>query len=134
MALSIGRLSERARVKIETIRYYEKEGLMPDPPRSLGGHRQYLPDHVERLAFIRRSRELGFSLDEVRQLLVLYDGRGRCDEVRRLAEHHLDDVRGKIRDLRRLERSLSGLIGRCRDTPDDECPVIDALRLGTDPH
>jgi len=127
-AITIGVLSESTGVNIETIRYYERIGLLPAPPRSPGRHRLYEDDHRQRLTFIRRARELGFSLDEVRTLLGLA-GRHKltCDEVKSLTEGHIADVRQKIRDLRKLERVLSDLAGRCRPNKVPECPILETL-------
>ena len=126
--LSIGALSKRSDVNIETIRYYEKIGIMPKPGRTSGGYRIYGSDHLKRLSFVRRSRELGFSLDEVRGLLKLVDGeRYTCAEVKTITLSHLADVRRKIADLRRLELTLAEVAGKCRGGKVPKCPVIDAL-------
>lgn len=126
--MMIGTLSKRTGVNIETIRFYERAGIMPRPVRTAGGHRVYRPEHQKRLTFVRRSRELGFSLDEVRGLLELVDGgRYTCAEVRTIALDHLADVRRKLADLRRLERTLSNVAGRCRGGRVPRCPLIDAL-------
>jgi len=125
---TIGVLSERTGVNIETIRYYEKIGLLPAPPRTEGGHRLYAEDHLKRLIFIRRSRELGFNQAEIRALLGLVDGGGyTCGEVKAMTLHHLQGVREKIKDLRRLERTLAGISSQCEGGSVPECPVIDAL-------
>jgi MerR family mercuric resistance operon transcriptional regulator len=127
-ALTIGALSKRAGVNIETTRYYERSGLMPEPPRSEGGHRLYSRDHLKRLAFIRRSRELGFSLEEIRALLRLVDGGDyTCGEVKALTDRHLKDVRQKIADLRRLERTLGEISSQCEGGAVPECLIIEAL-------
>lgn len=126
--LSIGALSERTRVHIETIRYYERIGILSSPPRSAGGHRMYRADHLERLVFIRRSRELGFTLDEIRTLLRLVGGgEYTCAEVRDVALAHLAQVRAKIADLQRMEETLATTIGRCEGSEAPDCPIIDAL-------
>ena len=128
VAMTIGTLSKRTGVNIETIRFYERAGVLPRPARTAGGHRVYRPDHQKRLIFVRRSRELGFSLDDVRGLLGLVDGgRYTCAEVRTIALDHLTDIRRKLADLRRLERTLSDVAGRCRGGRAPECPLIDAL-------
>lgn len=132
MSIPIGQLSRSTGVNIETIRYYEREGLVPEPARSPGGHRQYTREAVERLRFVRRARELGFSLDEIRQLISFSDGSQRCEDIRQLAEAHLRDVHQKIRDLRRLQLSLRALTDQCRSTPADVCPIFDRLTFGTD--
>ncbi|MCH9751599.1 MAG: helix-turn-helix domain-containing protein [Alphaproteobacteria bacterium] len=125
--ITIGRLSFATGVKIETIRYYEKIGIMPDPPRTAGKQRIYDPSHIARLNFIKRSRDLGFGLDAVRSMLGLNDETPSCAEVYALTTAHLSEVRKKIADLKRLERSLSEITKECvrGDTPD--CPIIDTL-------
>jgi MerR family mercuric resistance operon transcriptional regulator len=126
--LGIGALSNRSGCNIETIRYYERIGLLPRAPRSEGGHRHYGEADVRRLGFIRRSRELGFTLDQIRTLLKLVDGgRHTCAQVRRITEHHADEVRRKIADLRTIERVLGEMAAQCDGGTVPECPVIDAL-------
>jgi MerR family mercuric resistance operon transcriptional regulator len=127
-ALTIGTLSRRTAVNVETIRFYERIGVLPKPPRSSGGHRLYSQDHLKRLTFVRRSRELGFSLDEVRGLLRLVEGgHYSCAEVRTITLDHLAEVRRKIADLRCLERTLADVSGKCRGGKVPDCPIIDAL-------
>jgi MerR family mercuric resistance operon transcriptional regulator len=126
--LTIGALSRRTGVKIETIRFYERIGILAKPPRSAAGHRIYSQEQLMRLGFVRRSRELGFSLDEVRRLLQLVDGgRYTCAEVKTITLDHLAEIRRKIADLRRLERTLAAVAGKCRGDKVPECPVIEAL-------
>ena len=126
--LTIGALSARSGVNIETIRYYEKIGVMPSPARSASGYRIYGPEHVRRLHFVRRGRELGFGLHELRGLLRLVDGHTyTCEEVHTLTVEHLTDIRQKIADLRRLERVMSNMAAQCTRDQVPECPVIDAL-------
>lgn len=125
--LTIGALSRRTGCNIETIRFYEKQGLVPAPPRTEGGHRVYGREHLRRLGFIRRSRDLGFTLDEVRALLRLADGHHTCAEVQVLALEHLDSVRQKIADLQRLERTLSETAARCVGGDAPDCPILDSL-------
>jgi len=125
---TIGHLSRQTGCNIETIRYYEKVGLLPAPPRSVGGHRLYGSEHVRRLGFIRRGRQLGFSLDHIRALLDLADGEQlACGEVRAITFRHLRDVRDKIRDLKQLERTLTQISGACEGGIAPACPIIDAL-------
>ena len=125
---SIGALSKRSGVKIETIRYYENIGVMPTAARSASGYRVYSSHHVRRLHFVRRGRELGFSLDELRNLLRLVDGHAfTCAEVNALMLEHLTDIRQKIADLRRLERAMSDMAAKCKGGQVPECPIIDAL-------
>jgi MerR family transcriptional regulator, mercuric resistance operon regulatory protein len=126
--LAIGALSKHTSTNIETIRYYERIGLLPAPTRSLGGYRLYGRGHLKRLNFVRRARALGFSIREVRMLLRLADERKRpCVEVRVVAEAHLKDVRAKIADLKKMEGVLRATVARCTAGGSAHCPVIDAL-------
>ncbi len=125
--ITIGRLSARTGVKIETIRYYEKIALMPEPPRSQGGHRLYDPAHADRLAFIRRSRELGFSLADIRTLLGLEDQPPSCAQVHAITVHHRGEIRKKIADLTRLEQTLTEIAETCDQSNIQGCPIIKAL-------
>ncbi len=126
--VTIGGLSKQTGCNIETIRYYERIGILSKPPRSAGGHRLYEREHIKRLVFIRRSRELGFSLEEIRTLLRLVDGkRYTCREVKGVTEHHLADVRKKISDLRKLQKTLSAISSHCDGGLVPDCPIIDAL-------
>ena len=126
--LAIGRVSRRTGMNVETIRYYERVGLLPRAPRSSGGYRLYAAEHVKRLSFIRRARALGFSIDEIRTLLRLADERKRpCAEVRVVAEAHLADVRAKIADLEAMERVLKETVARCAKGAGSHCPMIEAL-------
>ncbi|MGQ0741069.1 MAG: MerR family transcriptional regulator [Alphaproteobacteria bacterium] len=124
----IGILAKESAVHIETIRYYEKIGVMPKPARSSGGYRLYAPSDLKRLVFIRRGRELGFSLEELRGLLRLVDGNGyTCSEVRALTLEHAAGIRRKIADLRRLERMMTSVAAKCSGDKIPECPIIDVL-------
>ncbi len=126
--LSIGELSRLTSVNIETIRYYEKIKMLPRPPRTEGGHRVYRSKETRVLAFIRRGRELGFTLDEVRALLNLAaPGKASCAEVRKIAKHHLNDIRAKMNDLVKLERLLAKTVARCSGNAVPDCPVLDIL-------
>jgi len=125
--IGIGALSRRTGVNIETIRYYERIGLLAPPSRSTGGHRIYDGDAVRRLGFVRRARELGFTLDEVRTLLDLVHGGFTCGEVLDLTERHLAGVRARITDLKRLEARLVEISEGCAGGAVPECPVVDAL-------
>lgn len=127
--IQIGELSRRTGCNIETIRYYERIGMLPSPPRSASRYRLYAADDVHRLTFVRRARELGFSLDEVRTLLALSEdaSHDRCAEVREVAAGHLVDVRAKIADLRAMERALVHAVRRCDAGEPAGCPLIDAL-------
>jgi len=126
--LSRGILAKRSGVNSETIRYYEKIELMPDPVRSEGGHRIYNDTHLRRLLFIRRCRELGFSLKEIRGLLELVDeGDYTCAEVRDRTTVHLNDVKQKLRDLKKMQRTLKIMVSQCDGGFVPECPIIDTL-------
>lgn len=121
-------LARRTRCNLETIRYYEKIGMMPDPPRTASGYRIYDTSHVSRLRFILRARELGFAIEEIRGLLALVDGGTQtCAEVKERTERHLADVRTKIADLKRIERVLATTAAQCSGDQVPECPVLDAL-------
>src|SRR3974390_978959 len=127
-ALSIGELSKQSGVNIETIRYYEKIGVMPAPDRRANGYRAYGADHLKRLSFVRRSRQLGFSLEEIRGLLRLVDGEAyTCAQVRALTLDHLAEIRCKIADLKRLKRVMEEMAAQCSGGKTPECPIVDAL-------
>jgi MerR family transcriptional regulator, mercuric resistance operon regulatory protein len=121
-------LARRTGCNLETIRYYEKVGLVPDPPRTMVGYRVYDGGHLSRLRFILRGRELGFSLEEIRGLLSLVDGGVQtCAEVKERTERHLGEVRARIADLRRIEKVLAATAARCTGDEVPDCPVLDAL-------
>jgi len=123
-----GELARTTGCNIETIRYYEKTGLLPDPPRTEGGYRIYSAGHASRLRFILRARELGFAMVDIRGLLGLEDGAApTCAEVKERTEHHLADVRARIADLRRIEEVLSTTAARCSGEDVPECAVLEAL-------
>jgi MerR family mercuric resistance operon transcriptional regulator len=128
---SIGELSRLTGVHIETIRYYERVKMLPAPPRTQGGRRAYGQSHRRTLGFIRRARDLGFSLDEIRALMDL-DGSRRpsCAEVREIASLHLINVRAKLADLARLETTLSEAIAQCAANVTPVCPMLDILETG----
>ena len=129
--LTIGRLAARTGVNIETIRYYERIGMIPPPPRSAGGQRRYEESHLRRLAFVRRCRELGFPLDEIRTLLALVDGGSySCTEVRNMTVRQLEAVRRRIADLRVMERTLDTMAAACAGGSVPDCPIVDALFAG----
>jgi MerR family mercuric resistance operon transcriptional regulator len=126
--LSRGALAKSSGVNGETIRYYEKIGLMPNPMRSAGGHRIYDRAHLKRLSFIRRTRELGFALREIRGLLELVDGgEYTCAEVRDRTAVHLDDVSQRIRDLQKMQQTLSTMVSECDGGLVPDCPIVDKL-------
>lgn len=126
---TIGTVARRAGVGIDTIRYYEREGLLPPPQRRASGYRDYDPGVVERLRFIRRAKDLGFTLDEIRELLVLSTDRERgVKSVKQRAETRLNEVEQRIRELQRVKRGLQQLIAACPGHgPLDHCPILRAL-------
>ena len=124
----IGQMSRQTGVNIETIRYYERIGILPAPDRTAGGNRQYNQDQLKRLFFIRRARGLGFSLAEIRGLFEMVDRKDfTCGEVHDLTVDHLTSVRAKIKHLKKLEKALMGMVTECSrgDVPD--CPILDTL-------
>jgi MerR family mercuric resistance operon transcriptional regulator len=126
--LTRGALAARTGCNIETIRYYERAGLLPPPPRSMGGHRLYGEGLIRRLNFVRRSRDLGFSIEEIRELLRLVDGGTyTCGEVEQLARDHVREIRRKIADLKRLQRVFETMAEQCSGDAVPDCPIIDAL-------
>ena len=128
MALTIGELGKATGTKVETVRYYERIGLLPKPARTTGNYRAYGSAELGRLSFIRRARDLGFSLDQVRALLGLSDDRSRdCAGVDRIAEAHLKEVDRKLADLTALRRELKAVIDSCDGGTVGECRIIEAL-------
>ncbi|HQT37867.1 MAG TPA: helix-turn-helix domain-containing protein [Acidocella sp.] len=125
---SIGELAQATGTKVETVRYYERIGLLPAPSRTGGNYRAYARAHLERLSFVRRGRDLGFSLDEVRELLRLSDDRDQsCAEVDRIARHHLIEVERKLSDLKALRAELRQMLDHCQHGTIAECRIIEAL-------
>lgn len=128
MKLTIGKLAAAAGINLETVRYYERIKLMPEPSRTASGHRAYERDHLRRLRFIRRARELGFGIEDIRTLLgVAGPSHSSCGEVREIAEAHLITVRDKLADLGKLERILDETVSRCAANSDPSCPVLEML-------
>jgi MerR family mercuric resistance operon transcriptional regulator len=128
--LPIGELSKRSGVNIETIRYYERVKMLAPPPRTASGRRVYEVTDLRILVFVRRACELGFSLDEIRALLRLGGPeKAPCREVRAIAAHHLEDIRAKLSDLKKLERLLSKTVARCSGKTAPDCPVLDILDI-----
>ena len=127
---SIGKLAKQANCKVETVHYYEKTGLMPEPPRTEGGHRVYALEHAKRLNFIRRSRELGFSIEQIKELLRFIDEPDHyCGEVKAMAMQQARVVQQKINDLERLKTGLNQMVAQCKGQgySVEDCPIIDAL-------
>ncbi|GBQ27649.1 helix-turn-helix domain-containing protein [Gluconacetobacter azotocaptans] len=127
-AITIGKLASQTGVHLETVRYYERIGLIPAPRRARNGYRHYRSEDVRRLSFVRRARDLGFDIEEIRTLLALAEpGQSSCDEVRKLAMAHLGDIQSKISDLQRLASLLTASIEQCRGSEVPACPVLDML-------
>jgi DNA-binding transcriptional MerR regulator len=125
---TIGWLAKATATNIETIRYYERIGLLPAPARTSSNYRAYGPDHLARLSFVRRSRDLGFAIEAVRDLLSLADEKDRdCGAVDAIAREHLAEVERKIADLTALGRELRDLIGQCGHGTIAECRIIETL-------
>jgi MerR family mercuric resistance operon transcriptional regulator len=127
-ALTRGELARATGCNLETIRYYEKIGMMPDPPRTASGYRIYDGGHVSRLRFILRARELGFAIEDIRGLLSLMDrGTQTCVEVKARTDRHLTDICAKIADLRRIEKVLAATAAQCSGEDVPDCPILEAL-------
>ena len=126
--LTIGYLAKKTGTKVETIRFYEKNGLLPEPGRTEGNYRAYDHMHLNRLSFIRRARDLGFSLDQVRGLLRLSDDRDQsCKAVDEIANEHRAEVERKIRDLQALKAELDNMIDQCSRGTVADCRIIESL-------
>ena len=129
-SLTIGGLARAARVHVETIRYYQRRGLLPEPQRPPGGIRRYGSVDIDRLMFVKTAQQLGFSLDEISDLLRLEDGT-HCQEASALAEHKLRDVREKIDRLEKIEKVLGEMVDRCHAQQGNvNCPLIESLHEG----
>ncbi|MDP2031288.1 MAG: Hg(II)-responsive transcriptional regulator [Thiobacillus sp.] len=128
--LTIGTFAKAAGVNVETIRFYQRRGLLPEPDKPYGSIRRYTASDVSRVQFIKAAQRLGFSLDEIADLLALEDG-SHCSKARAQAERKLADVRARLADLRRIERVLADLVQRCCATSGDvRCPLIASLQGG----
>jgi MerR family transcriptional regulator, copper efflux regulator len=134
-ALTIGALANGAGVGVETVRFYERKGLLPEPPRSASGYRQYPPDTVDRLRFIRRAQRLGFSLHEISDLLELrVDEVAACGVVEARAQAKLAEVAGKIAELRSIQAALLRLVSACEARePTSDCPIMEEFEQAADP-
>jgi DNA-binding transcriptional MerR regulator len=131
--MNIGELARAAETKVETVRYYERIGLLPAPPRTCGNYREYSAAHVSRLSFIRRARDLGLSIEKIRALLDLADQREQsCEAVDTIAREHLADIKRKLADLEALGRELETVIGQCRHGTVAECRILEALAPQTE--
>ncbi len=127
--LTIGKVARLAGVGVETIRFYEREGLIEEPPRSASGYRQYSKEAVARIRFIKRAKELGFSLKEIKELLELrIDPETTCEDIRNRAKAKIEDIDRKIDSLLKMKSVLERLMATCRGRePVSECPILEAL-------
>ena len=124
----IGKMSRKTGVNIETIRYYERIALMPKPDRTQGGNRQYNSDQLKRLFFIKKCRGLGFSIEEIRALLQMVDRQDfTCNQVHSMTIDHLENVKKKLSDLKRMEKTLKSMASQCSKGDVPECPIIETL-------
>lgn len=131
-AHTIAAAARAAGVGVETIRYYERRGLVPQPARTPGAFRRYERHHVARIRFIKRAQQLGFTLEEIESLLALQDGTRR-EEVARIAAARLAEIRSRLADLRRMEKALAELLDHCRHGGPGRCPIIEAIAPGGAP-
>lgn len=126
--MQIGELARASGCQVVTVRYYERVGVLPPPARAANNYRQYGQAHLQRLKFVLRTRELGFTLVEVRKMLALIDGGTyTCEDMRDLAQEHLTDVRERLQDLKRMEATLSDLIARCHGGTTPDCSMLESL-------
>jgi len=130
--LTIGQVAKATQVTVETIRFYEKQGLIPLPGRSEAGYRQYRPDTVKRVFFIQRTKEVGFTLKEVKELLLLRQKPGTsCTEIKLLSLEKIAEVEKKMHDLERIRKALSRMVMRCSGSGDlSGCPILETLDFG----
>ena len=126
--MKIGQLAKTTATKVETVRYYEKIGLLPAPERTDGNYRSYGGAHLARLSFIRRARDLGFSLEAVRDLLALADDKGKpCEAIDAIARTHVTEIDRKIADLAAMRAELHRVVGSCSDGTVADCKIIETL-------
>jgi MerR family mercuric resistance operon transcriptional regulator len=125
--LTIGRLAELGGVKLETVRYYERRGLLPKPPRTQAGYRQFPPDTAQRLRFIKRAQELGFSLEEIRDLLALRVEPENCTDVRARAQAKIANIEEKMKTLAAMKSTLRNLVNQCEQSTSGECVILASL-------
>lgn len=128
-SLTIGKVARQAGVGVETVRFYEREGVIDEPPRRMSGYRQYPPETVARIRFVRRAKELGFTLKEIKELLLLRASPdSRCADVRERALAKVQDIQQRVRDLQKMEKALKRLMAACSGRgPLTECPILEAL-------
>jgi len=131
-ALKTSELAAKAQLNKETIRFYEKKGLLPDPVRTDGGYRQYSQKDLERLVFIKNAKELGFALSEIKELLAIADGDiYECCDVRQIAESKIDHINNQLKHLKKLKTTLTKLVTECQQSKTiRNCPIIESLSQG----
>jgi MerR family mercuric resistance operon transcriptional regulator len=126
--LTIGQLAKETGTHVETIRYYERQGLIAEPPRRASGYREFPPEYVDRIRFIKRAQALGFTLKEISQLLALADGSFDCKDIRKFAEEKVKDIETRIHDLQKIKEVLHELIKKCLSKGKlSSCPIIESL-------
>ncbi|MCM3164112.1 MULTISPECIES: MerR family transcriptional regulator [Bacillaceae] len=127
--LSISKVAKQANINLETVRYYEKRGLIPEPPRTSAGYRIYSREYVDRIKFIKRAQELGFTLDEILQLLKISEGGHDAQTVKEFTSEKISGITGKINDLQRIKGTLQKLSDECPGSgaPSNKCPIIQDL-------
>ena len=131
-AVTIGDVADRTSIGVETIRFYERRGLLTEPARNPSGYRQYQEEDITRLLFIKRAKDLGFTLNDIKELLSLrLDPVASCPEVQRLAEAKIGDIEAKIRSLQSMKKALVKLMAACQGRGEmSSCPVLEALNIG----
>lgn len=127
--LKIGQLAKAAKVNIDTVRYYERRGLIPEPPRKESGYREYTQNYVARIRFVKRAQDLGFSLNEISELMDLrVDSQTVCSDVKKRAEAKVADIEEKIKSLKGLQQTLTNLLHHCESRePTGDCPILQML-------
>lgn len=127
--MTIGQVAKKASVNIQTVRFYERRGLIPEPPRRRSGYREYSPEDLARIQFIKHAQEVGFTLKEISELLCLrVDPSTTCAEVRQKANNKIEEIEEKIQALQRMKIALSKLAAKCRgEGPTSQCPILEAL-------
>ena len=126
--LTIGQLAKETEINIETIRYYERRGLIPEPHRRESGYREFTPRYIERIRFIKRAQTLGFTLREISELLTLADGNPACKDIRKFAEDKVKDIENRIHDLKKIKKVLNNLVKECMNKGKlSYCPIVESL-------
>ena len=132
--LTVGKLAKEVGINLETVRYYETIGLMPNPNRRDSGYRIYSERDLKRLLFIKRAKELGFTLKEIQELFeIKVETKSTCGDVKHIAEHKIIDVEQKIKDLQKIKRVLKKLVAQCicEEVSTDECPILETIEVST---